>query len=205
MTAPNLICRTCLRDFSDDTGPGREKQLAYHRLKCRLPYTQIAHDHDGITVYFLPPDAPALQKRFAFRSVVCTMHHSDEIPADKIGWYPRISREVRTKLQPHVFVPIRDGQTCGVVIAERRSCRTVTFTRRQGQHVSEEAVRRWTICRAWVYESCRRQGIASATVSATACYFGVDVSELGWMLPMSPRGENLRAALVKGPMHVTTG
>lgn len=208
MIDATLICEICLQDFGANINRGPKwchGQLAAHRRKCRLPYTEKAYEMGAMTVYCLPPNAPIRQATFAFKSVVLTMHHSGEVPADNIGWNPKMSRTAKARLQPHVFISACDGKTAGVVVVETRQCRTADFTRGRLHGLSDHDVERWTIGRVWVYKPYRRQGIGSLSMRGIGHYFGIDVSELGWMLPLSDDGEQFRNAIFDGPMHVTTG
>lgn len=210
MIDASLVCEICLQNFTQHMNKGAkwcQNYLASHRARCRLPYKQIAHQDSEITVYCLPPDAPVPQQTFAFNSVVRTMRDSEEIPAEKAGWYPNMSRQTRQNFQPHLFLPVREGRTYGVATVERRRCYRATYDRGQWkvEDPSGDAVPCWTIGRIWTYEPYRRRGIAKSTIHAVCHHFNIDVSQLGWMLPLSASGTYLSGVLIKGPQYVTAG
>ena len=131
------------------------------------------------------------------------MMNAGEIQADNLGWTPRMKRRECEHFQPHLFVPVLAGLTTGLVLINRRNCRTISIEDNRLSDMSSDGRFRWTVCRLWMCESYRRQRIATKTMHAIAAHFDIDTSELGWMLPFTDDGRSFVGSLSNKEFHVT--
>ena len=130
--ARSLVCDVCLKSFSQNLHLGEKwchNTLAEHKRKCALPYTNLVFRDDNLEIFCISLETSDRDKRFAFNSVVMTMHESDEILADKIGWNPT-SRRKHQDLTKHMFIPVLDGLTAGVAIVTQCECQCMDITTR---------------------------------------------------------------------------
>jgi hypothetical protein len=192
---PELVCQQCLRDFSKydhleqakNIRLSRPSLLCHHRT-CSLRYSNPILGQVNPIVYCIAPDAPMDERRRAFHTAT-TMHISDEVPGDLIGWYPTRGREV------YAFLPVSNGQVTGFVIVRKRVA--IATKRSPEAWVPGENSSRphWCIDKIWIYEPHRRKGIASSTIRAIARYFEESAENLGWLSPFTDKGAALVGAL----------
>jgi hypothetical protein len=117
---PELVCQQCLRDFSKYNHLEQAENirlsrpgLLRHQRTCSLRYSNPIPGQVNPIVYCIAPDAPMDERRRAFHTAT-TMHISDEVPGDLIGWCPIREREV------YAFLPVSNGQVTGFVIVRKR-------------------------------------------------------------------------------------
>ncbi len=206
VTEPSFICRTCLRDYSNNLHLGLkwcDNTLKAHQSKCKLPYSTNVFAEGKLEVFCIAPNASKREKKFVYNTVGLTMMNAGEIKADKLGWNPATKRRECERFQPHLFVPVLAGLTAGLVLVNRRKCCTVFIEDNVVRDIASDELFRWTVCRLWVCDSSRRQRIATKAIRAIAEYFEIDTSEVGWMLPFTDDGRNFIGSLTNKQIHVT--
>lgn len=205
---PELLCPTCLRNFRKYEWTGREtcikisrRWLKPHVRRCWLPYTDRIERNGDLEVFCVSPKTPMKQREFAFH-VAQTMKASHEVPGDLIGWYSFKSEEDEF-FQPHLFIPVHQGQTAGCVIVRRKECITGRWKNGNLSETSDAAGTRWCVDKLWVFEPYRRHGIATGTVHAIANYFDIEPKDLGWCLPFTNDGEAFVRSIADDLVYLT--
>jgi hypothetical protein len=192
---PDLVCPRCLRYFSNWSHLSKVEDiklsqpgLLRHQKTCKLTFTRPLVWDEKAVAYCIAPESSMCERRKAFFTAK-TMHASEEVPGDMIGWYP--NREPKQ----YAFLPVHNGQVAGFVSVSWRS--TVFFQKHSEQwvKVDDVAAERWVVEKLWVYHTHRRNGVAAQTVLAIANFFETEVASLGWLCPLTKGGEALVTAI----------
>lgn len=200
---PELVCQRCLRDFSKYNHLERAKNirlsrpgLLRHQRTCSLRYSNPIGGQVNPIVYCIAPEAPMDERRRAFY-IAMTMHNSDEVPGDLIGWYHKREHEV------YAFLPVSNGQVTGFVIVRKRFAAAKVRSPEAWVPVESSSRPHWCIDKIWIYEPHRRKGIASSTVRAIAWHFEESAENLGWLYPFTDEGAALVGALSGEVVYLT--
>ena len=198
-----LVCQRCLRYFSHydrlelaDNIKLSRPALLHHEHSCSLRYSKCVPGQTEPVVYCIDPDAPMAERRRAFYTAV-TMHASEEVPGDLIGWYSDRKPEV------YAFLPAAQEQIRGFIIVEKRAAVAFKRSAEEWVPVEKKLSQHWCIDKIWIYEPHRRKGIASAAVRAIARYFGENVENLAWLCRLTDGGLALACALSGDVVHLT--
>ncbi len=184
-----LICPVCLRYFSQCGHMPKDQNiklskgpLKRHQRTCQLPYTNPIHTNNDLCIYCVTPKSKRKDNKYVAQ-LADTLRRSYEVHGEKTCWWV----DMRDEYHPHAFIPVVGGKTAGLIVVRENECLQVNF--RTLTPVDRELVPKWTVDRLWIYRPFRRQGIARATVQALLRYFQINISDLGWLMPFTERGE----------------